>query len=210
MVALLARNASAWAAPAIYGLSASALLAVSILAIKTIGRLPAKRPVIDLDNVEGEVRRWLDNFRTGVQNSPIAEAHFRFIVTMDGGAKLLVGRPRDFSGYLLVRGEVIPSLDDQKVIAGLPTEAVEDIVSEIKLEMARAKVGYSGLALPITTIAILKRIPISEALTEDAFINKLEEVEAALNALGIISATGFRHNKHNTMLSSKGLLAPTA
>lgn len=192
---LLARYLSNWATPALYGLAGSALLSVTIVALKAIARLPRRRPVTDLENIESEVHRWLDNFRVTVKNDPITEAYFRFIVTLDSGTKVVVGRPRgELSGYILVRGEVILGPEDQKMIAALSQDEVADLLLELRLELARAKVGYSGLALPIDTIAIFKRIPISEALTEDAFFNKLEEVEAALNTVGIISVKGFRRN----------------
>jgi hypothetical protein len=82
VVTLLARHASVWAVPALYGLAASTLVLISIVALKVVRSLPAKRPVIDLDNVEKEIRIWLDKFRTAVRNDPIPEAYFRFMVTM--------------------------------------------------------------------------------------------------------------------------------
>jgi hypothetical protein len=196
IVAFLARNASLWATPALYGLGGSALLAVSIYAGKAIARLPAKRHLIDPNNVEKEVRSWLDNFRVGVRNAPIPEAYFRFIATMDSGTKIIVGRLRtELSGYILLRAEVIPSPEERRMIAQLSGEEVMNILSEIKLELARARVGYSGLVIPVGTIALFKRIPLTAALTEDLLINRLEEMEATINMIALISYNGFRRNR---------------
>jgi hypothetical protein len=63
------------------------------------------------------------------------------------------------------------------------------------LQLARAKVTYSGLELPITTVAIIKRIPITDSLTEDAFIDKLEDVEAAMHTIAIVWLIGVERNK---------------
>jgi hypothetical protein len=61
--------------------------------------------------------------------------------------------------------------------------------------MARAKVSYSGLVLPITMVALFKRMPIGESLTEDFFMAKLEEVEAAFNAMAVVTYMGFERNR---------------
>jgi hypothetical protein len=203
VMTILARYASPWVGPALYGLGASVLLLIATLATKAINRLPRKRSIVGTDNVESHVRAWLDNFRTTVKNDPIDEALFRFTVTMDGGAKLLVGRLRgDLNGYIVVRGEVTPSEEERRYLEVLPAEVLMRMRDEIRLELARAKVGYSGIKIPLENFAIFKRIPINDALTEDSFIAKLEEVEAALNAVGAICAIGLREGATRTATAS--------
>lgn len=138
VVAVLARNASLWATPVLYGLGGSALLSVSIFAFKAMGRLPAKRTTLDVDNVGRQIRLWLDNFRVPVQNDPTPDTYFRFIVTTTSGTRIAVGRPREFSGYIVLRGEVTPSPDEQRAIQGLSVREANRVLSELRLEMARA------------------------------------------------------------------------
>jgi hypothetical protein len=107
VITVLARNASLWTTPVLYGLSASALLSISILAFRAMVRIPRARTLPTIENIESLVRLWLDNFRLGVRNDPNPETFFRLIVTMDSGTKLVVGRPiGELSGYLIVRGEI--------------------------------------------------------------------------------------------------------
>ena len=68
----------------------------------------------------------------------------------------------------------------------LGEEKVNRILLEIKLELARAKVGYGNLVFPVTNFYIFKRVPINEHLSEDALIAKMEEVEAALLAVAAV------------------------
>ena len=88
------------------------------------------------------------------------------------------------------------------VLEVLPAEVLMRMRDEIRLELARAKVGYSGIKIPLENFAIFKRIPINDALTEDSFIAKLEEVEAALNAVGAICAIGLREGATRTATAS--------
>ena len=190
MVTFLARYASPWTEPVLYGLAAFAAVSVGILCLRQMGRLSKARTTFQ--NVEAQVRTWLNNFRVAVQNDPSPEAYFRVIATMASGAKIIVGRPKgEFSDYIIFRSEITPTPQEQATIANLPDEEVERLLSEIRLELARATVGYSGLARPITTVVLFKRVPIGEALTEDLFISKLDEMEAVLNVIAIISWRGF-------------------
>jgi hypothetical protein len=195
LIGLLAKGASAWTSPVLYGLGGSALLSISLLVFSIMARLPRARRLPSTDNVESLVRLWLNNFRLAVKNDPNQEVFFRFVVTMDSGTKLLVGRPKgELSGYLIVRAEITPGPEEQRRIADLPPSESNRVLSEVRLELARAKVGYSGLALPITTIAIFKRMPIGESLSEDVFMARLEEVEAAFNAIAVVSYMAFDRN----------------
>ena len=92
MVAYMAHSGSLWAAPTIYGLAASALLMIAVVCVKVVGRPPAKRPVVDSGSIEQVLRSWLDNFRAGVKNDPGPDVYFRYIVTVDSGAKIVVAR----------------------------------------------------------------------------------------------------------------------
>lgn len=188
VIAVIAKTATGWLAPVLYGLAGSALLSVIILALMGIARLPRARRTTNTENVESLVRLWLDNFRFGVRNDPVQEALFRLIVTTDGGTRIIVGRPRgDLSGYVIIRSEIVFGAEDQRIIAALPTEQVNRTMEEIRLELARAKVGYSGLAQPLGTVALFKRIPIGDALTEDSLIARIEEIEAAFLSMAAIA-----------------------
>jgi hypothetical protein len=189
VVAYMAHDGSLWATPTLYGLGASTLLMIAVLCGKAIRRLPAKRPIVDLDNIEQVVRQWLDNFHTGVKNDPAPETYFRYLVTMDSGTKILVGRSgQALSGYLLLQCELTLSAEDQATLGKLSPEDLNELVLAVRLELARARVGYNGLVAPITTVKLFKRVPISEALNEDSFVDKLEELEAAFNAISIVAA----------------------
>jgi hypothetical protein len=186
-VTYLARIRSEWTAPILLGLSAGALVSVIFAAINATRRLPPQRVVPDLENVEVLVRLWLNNFRIGVKNDPIPETYFRVSATMDGGARMIVGRPRgEFNGYILIRSDITATPDEVRVMEALGEEKVNQILLEIKLELARAKVGYGNLVFPVTNFYILKRMPINEHLSEDVLIAKMEEVEAALLAVAAV------------------------
>ena len=165
ITAILIRRGSAWGTPLLGGLAAFAFIGLGLMALKQLGRLSEQRT--NLRNVESHVRLWLDKFRVAVKNDPNEETYFRFIVTTPNNTKIIVGRPRnEFSSYLVLRAELTASEDEKKRINALPNDKAEELILAIRLEMARLGVGYSGLGLPYSTLALTKAIPIGDNLTE--------------------------------------------
>lgn len=183
----LVRIQSAWSGPVLMALCATALAMIILLAMDAIRRLPPRRVIPSVNNIETCVRMWLDNFRYAVQNAPIPITHFRFIVTVDSGTKMIVVRLREeFTDYLVIRSELDPSNEELKRIEEMTEDERTLIIMEIRLELARRNIGYSGLSLPIEDFGIFKRIPVRDSLTEHEFIAALDEVEAAVHIVGIV------------------------
>ena len=117
-IAYLARIGSQWTTPLLLGGLAAALSSLTAFLLRRQIGLPIKRETVSIENVEDLTRVWLNNFRVGIKNDPLPEASFRFLVTMDGGMQLIIGRPRnEFSDYLIVRHDIAPTPDEQDVIA---------------------------------------------------------------------------------------------
>jgi hypothetical protein len=196
----LVRIQSSWSGPVMVGLCAFTLTMISILALDAIRRLPPKRVIPNLKNIERCVRDWLDNFRYSVQKSPLPTAYFRFLVTVDSGTKMYIGRPREsFEDYILIRSEIKPTDAECQSIENLSEENRKLLILHIRLEMERRHLGYSNLGWPTSDpIVIFKRIPIREILTEHEFIAAIDEVEAAVHCVGtvfsiaLIKAANFR------------------
>ncbi len=194
VVALLARYASSWAAPARDGLVAFAAIAVGIVGLRNIRSGPKARTTTR--NAESQIRSWLDNFRVAVQNDPNQDTYFRLVATMPSSVKIIIGRLKgELDGYVMFRAEITPSAEEQRQIADLSRVEAERMLLEVRLELARLGVTYSGLTLPVSTIALMKRLPISDALTEDLFIDRLDQMEAAVGVIAIITRMGFQRNE---------------
>jgi hypothetical protein len=137
-----------------------------------------------VDNAEQNVRVWLDRNGCSVKSATIPEAFFRLEVRLPGGLNILIGRARE-------------RFEDVYVIAGLANEATtlkevdsatkdqqERLADLIKLELARARVGYFGLVFPIAKqFSVVKNLRITDYLSEQDFMQGVWDVEAAANAI---------------------------
>jgi hypothetical protein len=192
IVTYLAKIQSAWTTPLLLGMTAATLAAVIILALDAIRRLPPRRVIPTTENIESCVRDWLNNFLCSVKKAPIENAYFRYLVTLGSGTKVLVGRVKgDLQDYLQIRADLNPGPDDLKKFVTLTQLEQAVVLSNIRLEMARRHIGYRNLAIPANDAHLFKRIPIRETLTEHEFIGAVEEVEAAILAVGLVFALEF-------------------
>lgn len=113
VVAYLVRIQSGWSGPVFMGMCAMAVTMVIVLALDAIRRLPPRRVIPNINNIESCVRDWLNNFQCSVKKAPIESAYFRYLVTVDSGTKMLVGRVKgDFQDYVQIRADMSPNADD--------------------------------------------------------------------------------------------------
>lgn len=194
VVTYLAKIGSTWTEPILLGLGAAALVSIVAVSVNAIRRLPARRIIVDLENVESSVRLWLSNFRVSVKNDPVAEAHFRLAATMDSGTVMTVVRPRgEFSHYIIIRSDITPTPDELKAIDGFPEDEAERMFVEIKLQLSHFRVGFSALGK--NPFHVFKRLPIDDALTEHTLMAALDEVEAAMHSVSAMFYLGLQRNK---------------
>ncbi|MHB1959680.1 MAG: DUF2299 family protein [Acidobacteriaceae bacterium] len=189
IVTHLIRIQSAWSGPVLGGMGATALAMIILLSIDAIRRLPPRRVIPNLKNIESCVRDWLNNFQYSVKKSPVETAHFRYLVTVDSGTKMLIGRTKDgFQDYIVIRSDMSPNADDMSQFNSLSDLQKAVVVGSIRLELARRRVGYQNLTIPANDFFISKRIPIRESLTEHEFIAAVDEVEAAAHSVMFVFA----------------------
>ena len=180
---------SVWTTPVLLGLCAAALTVFVVLAIDAIRRLPPRRVIPNLKNIESCVRDWLNNFQCSVKKSPLETAYFRYLVTVDSGTKMFIGRTMgDLQNYIQLRSDMNPSPSDLEHFNSLSEIEKGVVVGSIRLELARRQVGYRNLSISLDNFFISKRIPIRESLTEHEFISAVDEVEAAAHSVMFVFA----------------------
>lgn len=189
VVTYLSHIQSAWTTPVLLGLCATSLTAIIVLSVDAVRRLPPRRIIPSTTNIESCIRDWLNNFQCSVKRAPLENTYFRYLVAMDSGTKMLVGRTKgDFQDYIQIRADVSPGPDDIERISTLSELEKAALLTNIRLELTRRKVGYRNLAFPAKEIYIFKSIPIRETLTEHEFVTALNEVEAAAHSIGFVFA----------------------
>ena len=186
-MAWLFHEGYSWALPVFYGLVAACMALIAYFGFTLARRIPRSRVQPSLKNIEACVRTWLDNHKVAVKNDPHPECYFRFVITLDGGCILVVLRSKlDYQEYVQILCDLGIRGDEQKLLEQFSPREKVQIIGDMKLELARAKVGYSGLADPPEKFQLFQRVPIYPTLNEFIFMNMIGNVEAARNLVAII------------------------
>jgi hypothetical protein len=187
VISILADRRSSWFSPIFYGLIASVTVAMVCVAVLLLRRVPRARLVPSEKNIESFIRTWLDNCKVTVKNDPCVDAYFRLRITLDGGEYLTIIRSKsDYPGYVQIVADLGVRGDDQKLLDQFTEDEITGILLDIKMALAQAKVGYSGLIHPPENFHLFRRVPIYPSLTEFAFVSMIGDVEAATHLVKIV------------------------
>jgi len=192
-VSYLYNAASPMAQPLFYGLLAGAAVIVAGMGICILSRMPAKRTIPTTRNIEQCVHTWLHAHNIAVKNDPGEDLLFRFRITLDSEKQMTVVRGKTkFPEYVEIIADVGIRGADLCLLDQFTPEEIEEIRIEVGLELARAKLGYAGLAMPPEHFFLFRRLPIVPALTEHIFMATIYDVEAGINLVGWTFAKGKR------------------
>ena len=162
----------------LYGVGVCALLIVIFGTFRFIDTLPPKVPQVTLDNVEENIRTWLDHFELGTRKTSMAGAIFTFEVTLKNGVPIVVTRLKEFDAYITLQTHITLSPDHKTLLDQLKSEQAEQLIHKLLLEMARSKI-LAAISRPLQSVSLFRRVPITSSLTEATFIERIEEVNFA-------------------------------
>lgn len=204
LISYLNHIASPWFGPLFYGVIVAGIVLLCSLGFLIVKRTPRPIVIPSPKNIESCVRTWLDNFRLMVKNDPYDGAYFRLRVTLDSGKIMTIVRYRsDYPDYMSIEADLGTRGDDGKKLLGLfSAEERQAIISDMHLELARAKMAYTGLIDPPEHFQIFRRVPIYPTLTEFAFIAMIGDVEAAMNLVFVIFLKAQQKKDSSTTLPS--------
>jgi hypothetical protein len=131
------------------------------------------------------VRTWLDNNRVSVRNDPSDTCYFRFRIEINGKNMTVLRLKDESMGYVQVLSD-LGTHGDNKSFEHLNDAEIEQAMWNIKVDLARAQVGYSGLVYPPDSFTIFRKVPIHHNLTEFIFMSCVGGVEAAINLIGLM------------------------
>ncbi len=122
---------------------------------------------------------------------------------------MILGRVKDeWPDYLIFRAEIAVSEDDKAILADFTEDERVSALLSLKLELARAGVGYSGLTAIDSGLNIFTKIPINHALSEDQLIESIWKLEAVVNQVYLIGAIAAQ--RHKASQKDVGVDHPTA
>ncbi len=178
------------ASPVLYGLASVTCFAIISFTITGRAVFSKQRPQTTPENLETNIRVWLDNFGLASQKQTNDAACFLIAVTMKNGNPVAIFRPKMGDRYISFQSRVTVSPEHQAPMNAMPRPVQEKVSREVALELVRANIGYTMEGMPISAVTVVKSVVISSALTEDVFVALLDQMDSALNLakLGIVTA----------------------
>jgi hypothetical protein len=167
----------------LFGLVTFILIFVASLVIRA-PRLIAllQPPKVTPENIEGLIRKWLDEFGLSVRTERSQEQnYFHLQTTPVNGHQIDIVRMKDRSRYVFLRAGVITSGEHAQQITALAPDEKMRLVLAISLELARLGLTYNvDFDSPTQQVVTFARmVPITDALTEDVFIERVDQVSLA-------------------------------
>ena len=210
VLAWLKLDHSALAAPLLYGSAGACMVWVAGSLYIAISRIPRLRTRVTVDNIEHNVRAWLDRSGCSVKSDPAPETFFRLSVQSPGGCILSIGRPRSgLIEHVLIHAPIANEKTGLRELQDAPKEEQARLLELVKVELARARVGYFGLAIPLNQqFSVGKSVRITDSLDEEEFNRALWDVEAAVNA--VIAVYRLWVQEINKVQARTGLMPPSA
>jgi len=178
-----------WVVPALCALGAFVLILVAFASIKGAQAAFTVRAYLEqqarigvtVDNVEGLVREWSDTFRFSVKKLGAKDAyHWAFELKGPAEMPITVMRDKDLSHYLTVIGSLTVIREHSKLFKTLKKSDADALIAQLRIEMNRLNIGYTGFANPPERFFFVRRIPISPDLTDYRFVTTVNEVTSAV------------------------------
>jgi len=188
LIGILKRKAPGWASPFMYGLVASTLAALLIVAINVQHKfVMEQKSVATTENVQEKVRQWLSTFGYGFKVVNDADYDFLLAVNTNNNRHVAVGRVKQYSQYITMQINLTIPTNIQQLLSKLSLDKQKQIRRDLRIEMYRLQPEHAELlAISEKTEQILlsglsfeKRLPITNSLTESVFIKALVDMETA-------------------------------
>lgn len=176
LVTYLKKKSSAWLGPTMWGLGGCVLAGLVLICFWGVSSIPKNRPPdVTTDNIEKNVRTWLDDFGLSTKKEDDPATYFKLTATMPSGDPVTIARLKTHDSYVAVEALISISPEHKTVLDKLSPQEMTDFFNQLNMELARAKIG-NIIQLP-TQITVVSRIPITSSLTEDEFVRCVDEVE---------------------------------
>jgi hypothetical protein len=172
--------------PIVWFFIGSALISVVVVAVVYLVRSSKPNelsPTLRADKLETTIHEWLDTFGYSVQRvNPPEDPSMTFELIAKGpgsDVSILIFSKKNIPQYLSLQTAIALGPDDRNQIAKMTPDEVLQIGNEFVTQLAQARVNWLPLSDPLFSknVSLFTSIPITNAVTDAALLDKLNEVE---------------------------------
>jgi hypothetical protein len=181
VLAFLSATHSVWAQPALYGIGGCSFIALLIFALTGKHIFSRQEPQTTIENVESNLRQWVDYFGLGVKKMDESDSIFAYLVTCRSGISVIVARVKARERYLVFAVNMEISQEHRDFLSSLSKDQSGRVAEELTLELARLGVSYNVSFEPNGTmnkVSLQRSIPITHNVTQDTFASYLDQMDS--------------------------------
>jgi hypothetical protein len=145
---------------------------------------------ITSSNIRDLVQKWFmeDGWSVGVDTPP--DATWALVADDGQGRKVVTGQRTGREDQLLIQGAIV--FDDviSNKVSQLPEDERNNWLWDLRFELVRTDLEFSGVQLPLKRVEVMGRICF-DALTKDAFLQKVSQVRKGVLMVGWMLARKF-------------------
>jgi hypothetical protein len=139
------------------------------------------RPETTPENVEANIRVWLDNFRMTFRKEATPNAHFELTVYFQPGRNIGIRRFKDSDRYINLGVSIGVGPQDVAKLQRMNGPQIKRFNSQLTFELLRSKANNFRIVGPPATflseVHLEQRLPITPLLNEDAFMSALNAMD---------------------------------
>jgi hypothetical protein len=133
----------------------------------------------NLSNIREKAQNWFMEDGWSVRKEPAPDATWAIVADDGKGRKVVVGQTPGRDDQLLFQGAVIIDDITSDKINELPESERNNLLWDIRFELIKTDLEFMGIEAPLKRVEVMGRI-FFDALTKDAFLNKVSQVRKGI------------------------------
>lgn len=125
--------------------------------------------------IKEKVHDWLMEDGWSLRQESFPQAIWAFVAEDRLGRKIVVGQNADKEDQVIIQGAVIFDEKTTNKIAQLPEDERNNFLWELRFELLKTDLEFSGIEIPLKSIQVSERI-FFDALTKDSFLQRASQV----------------------------------
>lgn len=170
-----------WVDPVTYGVVVGAAIFVGISSWRVMSLVSSLTPQVTAENIERLVRDWSDTFSYTVKKQQIHEDFFwGYEMSAVSNLPITVRRTKQLPNYVILIGALNVDGEHPKLIAAMNDKDRISFMADLRIEMNRMNMGFTGFTVPPKQLIVMRQLPIDRELTAAKFATTFQEVGSAL------------------------------
>jgi hypothetical protein len=131
------------------------------------------------DRIKERAQTWFMEDGWSLRKETLTDAIWAFVAEDQSGRKIVAGQKIGKKDELVIQGAVKVDEETSSKITQLPHNEKDDFIWDLRFELLRTDLEFSGTKLPLEKVEVVGRICF-DALAKDTFLQKVSQVRKGI------------------------------